>query len=345
MQTQKRSSITLSLHQEIEREVQEIEKEMARHTELDEIQVTEAMDRALIKKIQAYEKEMEEKRAAEKAGEDARKIRNASVEVEEEIISDDSDGYGKPGVKNIFYMDEDFDDSDDLVEFSEELVPDLSGMAMGNIGRERKYAGENKEGRTIYRRKKKKYLVVSLAAVLIIVLGVSVNSVGSKSYWKVLREIVVKDKPVNVISVEDMEKQNTEDIDELAAYKEIKDKIHIEPVRLMYKPAKMKLENYIIDEEMLTAQLLYKYQDDVIRYILYVNSADSSWGEKEEDTKIDEYTISVNEIIIKVEEFEKPSCEENRQVAKFQYRGVEYQLIGVMKKGELKKILENLYFF
>ena len=112
--------------------------------------------------------------------------------------------------------------------------------------------------------------MVSLAAVLIIVLGVSVNSVGSKSYWKVLREIVVKDKPVNVISVEDMEKQNTEDIDELAAYKEIKDKIHIEPVRLMYKPAKMKLENYIIDEEMLTAQLLYKYQDDVYMLIVRI---------------------------------------------------------------------------
>ena len=55
MQTQKKSSITLSLHQEIEREVQEIEKEMARHTELDGLQVTEAMDRALLNKIEAYE--------------------------------------------------------------------------------------------------------------------------------------------------------------------------------------------------------------------------------------------------------------------------------------------------
>ena len=345
MQTQKKSSITLSLHQEIEREVQEIEKEMARHTELDEIQVTEAMDRALIKKIQAYEKEMEEKRAAEKAGEDTRKIRNASVEIEEEIISDDSDDHGKPGVKNIFYMDEDFDNSDDLVEFSEELVPDLSGMAMGNIGKEQKYAGENKEGRTIYRRKKKKYLVVSLAAVLIIVLGVSVNSVGSKSYWKVLREIVVKDKPVNVISVEDMEKQNTEDGDEIAVYNEIEDKFHIKPVRLIYKPDDMELENYIIDEEMLTVQLLYKYQEDVIRYTLYVNNGDSSWGEKEEDTKIDKYTITVNKVEIDVEEFEKPNRKENRQVAKFQYRGIEYQLIGVMNKSEFKKILQNLYFF
>ncbi|MEY8491468.1 DUF4367 domain-containing protein [Lachnospiraceae bacterium 29-91] len=345
MQTQKRSSITLSLHQEIEREAQEIEKEMARHTELDKIQVTEAMDRALIKKIQAYEKEMEEKRAAEKAGKDIQKIRNASVEIEEEIISDDSDDHGKPGVKNIFYMDEDFDNSDDLVEFSEELVPDLSGMAMGNIGKERKYAGENKEGRTIYRRKKKKYLVVSLAAVLIIVLGVSVNSVGSKSYWKVLREIVVKDKPVNVISVEDMEKQSTEDIDELAAYNEIKDKIHIEPVRLMYKPAKMKLENYIIDEEMLTAQLLYKNQNEVIKYILYVNSADSSWGEKEEDEKLNEYIVSVNGIEINVEEFRVRNSIENRQSANFEYHGIHYQLKGVMKKSEFKEILNNLYFF
>lgn len=344
MQTQKRSSITLSLHQEIEREAQEIEKEMARHTELDKIQVTEAMDIALIKKIQAYEKEMEEKRAAEKAGKDIQKIRNASVEIEEEIISDDSDDHGKPGVKNIFYMDEDFDNSDDLVEFSEELVPDLSGMAMGNIGKERKYAGENKEGRTIYRRKKKKYLVVSLAAVLIIVLGVSVNSVGSKSYWKNVWQ-AVRGEPINGIDVEDMEKQNTEDVDEIAVYREIEDKFHVKPVRLIYKPDDMELENYIIDEEMLTVQLLYKYQDDVIRYTLYVNNGDSSWGEKEEDTKIDKYTITVNKVEIDVEEFEKPNRKENRQVAKFQYRGIEYQLIGVMKKSEFKKILENLYFF
>lgn len=344
MQTQKKSSITLSLHQEIEREVQEIEKEMARHTELDEIQVTEAMDRALIKKIQAYEKEMEEKRAAEKAGEDTRKIRNAFVEIEEEIISDDSVDSGKPGVKNIFYMDKDFDDSDDMVEFSEELVPDLSGMAVRNIGKERKYAGENKEGRTIYRRRKKKYLVVSLAAVLIIVLGVSVNSVGSKSYWKNVWQ-AVRGEPINGIDVEDMEKQNTEDVDEIAVYREIEDKFQIKPVRLIYKPDDMELEDYEIYEEMLTAQLLYKNQNEVIKYILYVNSADSSWGEKEEDEKLNEYIVSVNGIEIYVEEFRVRNSIENRQSANFEYQGIHYQLKGVMKKSEFKEILNNLYFF
>lgn len=345
MQTQKKSSITLSLHQEIEREVQEIEKEMARHTELDGLQVTEAMDRALLNKIEAYEREKEEKRAAEKAGEDIRKIRNVSGE---DITSDDAVDRRKPGGKNTFDMDEDYeepDNHDGFVEFSEELMPDLSRLAMGESGKRRKYTGENTEEKVVYRRKKKKYLVVSLAAVLIIVLGVSVNSVGSKSYWKVLREIVVKDKPVNVISVDDMEKQNTEDVDEITAYREIKEKLNVKPVRLIYKPDDMELENYIIDEEMLTAQLLYKYQDDVIRYTLYINSEDSSWGEKEEDMKIDEYTISVNDVEICVEEFEKLNCKENRQVAKFQYKGIEYQLMGVIKKSEFKKILQNLYFF
>lgn len=344
MQTQKKSSITLSLHQEIEREVQEIEKEMARHTELDGLQVTEAMDRALLKKIEAYEREKEEKRAAEKAGEDIRKIRNASGE---DITSDDAVDRRKPGGKNTFDMDEDYeepDDHDGFVEFSEELMPDLSRLAMGESGKRRKYTGESTEEKVVYRRKKKKYLVVSLAAVLIIVLGVSVNSVGSKSYWKNVWQ-AVRGEPINGIDVEDMEKQNTEDVDEVAAYKEIEDKLHIKPVRLIYKPDDMKLVDYEVYEEMLMARLVYKYQDEIIRYILYVNDADSSWGEKEEDVEVDEYLVSVNAIEVNVKEFQIPNNSKNRQVANFEHHGIRYQLTGAMEKSEFKQIIENLYFF
>ncbi len=345
MQTQKKSSITLSLHQEIEREVQEIEKEMARHTELDGLQVTEAMDRALLNKIEAYEREKEEKRAAEKAGEDIRKIRNVSGE---DITSDDAVDRRKPGGKNTFDMDEDYeepDNHDGFVEFSEELMPDLSRLAMGESGKRRKYTGESTEEKVVYRRKKKKYLVVSLAAVLIIVLGVSVNSVGSKSYWKVLWEKIHGGEPMNVINVEDMIQQDSEDGDETAAYFEIEDKLHAKPVRLIYKPDDMKLVDYEVYEEMRMARLIYKYQDETIRYILYINDADSSWGEKEEDIKIDEYIALVNEIEINVEEFQIPNSSKNRQVANFEYQGIHYQLTGAMNKTEFKEIIENLYFF
>ncbi|MCI9603097.1 MAG: DUF4367 domain-containing protein [Ruminococcus sp.] len=349
MQKQNESSITLSLHQEIEREVREIEKEMERHPELDELKVTEEMDRALLEEIQAYEAEMEERRRfAEKADEDVRSLEERS------------EGSGNPGNadrhrgENVSGRSGEFRKTEDSVEFSAELMPDLAKLSRisrgtaGDDGKGRKYTGFGEEGgreeKVCYRRKKRKYWVVSLAAVLVIVLGVGVNSVGSKSYWKNVWQ-AVRGEPVNGIDVEDMEKQNTEDVDELAVYREIKEKLNIKPVRIFYKPDDMKLVDYEISEEILTAQLLYKYHDEIIRYILYINDVDSSWGQKEEDNKVDEYTVSVNEIEIKVEEFQVNNTLKKRQTANFEYQGVHYQLIGTIEKIEFEKILQNLYFF
>lgn len=353
MQKQNESSITLSLHQEIEREVREIEKEMERHPELDELKVTEEMDRALLEEIQAYEAEMEERRRfAEKADEDVRSLEGRS------------EGSGNPGNadrhsgENVSGRSGEFRKAEDSVEFSAELMPDLAKLSRisrgtaGDDGKGRKYIGfgeeggrEEKEGKVCYRRKKRKYWVVSLAAVLVIVLGVGVNSVGSKSYLKTIKEIFVKEAFVNVTNVDDMEKQNTKDVDEIAAYMEIENEFHVKPVRILYKPDDMKLVDYKVYEEMLTARLLYKYQNEVIKYILYVSDVDSSWGEKEEDIKLDDYEVYVNNIEIKVEEFDVNNNSENRQVAYFEYQGVHYQIKGIMEKREFKKILENLYFF
>lgn len=347
MRKQNESSTILSLHQEIEREVREIEEEMARHPELDGLQVTEEMDRALLEEIEAYEKELEERRmSVENTGDDFLRLRENSA-----VRGDTDCSVGADGAHGAD-RSEKFRASESSAEFSEELVPDLTRMSLarraaGDVGKAGGTAGgdgERKE-KVCYRRKKAKYWVVSLVAVLLIVLGVGVNSVGSKSYLKTIKEIFVKEEPVNIMSVEDMEIQDTEDIDELSVYREIKEKLNIKPVRMFYKPDDMELVDYKVYEEMLTAQLLYKYGDDVIRYILYVNNSDSSWGEKEEDTSIDKYSIFVNEIEIQVEEFEKGGGIGNRYAAEFKFQGVEYQLIGVMKKEEFEKILKNLYFF
>lgn len=347
MRKQNESSTTLSLHQEIEREVREIEEEMARHPELDGLQVTEEMDRALLEEIEAYEKELEERRmSAENAGDDFLRPREHSAVHGDSGCSVGADrDEAAEGVEK-------FRASGDSVEFSEELVPDLTRISSArrmavDVGKARGAAGEDGERKekVCYRRKKAKYWVVSLVAVLLIVLGVGVNSVGSKSYLKTIKEIFVKEEPVNVFSVEDMEKQDTEDVNELAVYREIKEKLNIKPVRIFYKPDNMKLVDYEIHEEILTARLLYKYQEEVIRYIIYVSDVDSSWGEKEEDDKINDYNVFVNDVEIKVEEFVVPNNTERRQVANFDYKGIHYQLIGVVEREELKKILENLYFF
>ncbi len=347
MRKQNESSTILSLHQEIEREVREIEEEMAKHPELDGLQVTEEMDRALLEEIEAYEKELEERRmSVENTGDDFQRLRENSA------VRGDSDcSVGADGAHGAD-RSEKFRASESSAEFSEELVPDLTRMSLarraaGDVGKAGGTAGgdgERKE-KVCYRRKKAKYWVVSLVAVLLIVLGVGVNSVGSKSYLKTLWDTLLGDEPIKYVDVEDMEIQETEDGDELAAYKEIKEKLNIQPVKLFYKPDDMELVDYEISEEILTAQLLYKYQDEIIRYLLYINDVDSSWGQKEEDNKVNTYTVPVNGIEIEAEEFRVKDSSENRQIATFEYKGAHYQIIGAIEKSEFEKILKNLYFY
>lgn len=350
MQKCKESSTILSLHQEIEREVREIEKEMERHPELDGLRVTEEMDKALLEEIQAYEAEMEENRRDAENTEDGFRCaeeHSAGIEKTDRL-------YGHNGEDASGRLEK-RGGSEDSVEFSAELAPDLERISRfprgiaGEDGKEWKYIevgeGGEKEKKVCYRRRKRKYWVVSLVAVLVIVLGVGVNSVGSKSYWKALWDRLLGTDPVKVMNVEDMEIQETEDGEELTAYKEIKEKLNIQPVKMFYKPDDMKLVDYEISEEILTAQLLYKYQDEIIKLILYINDEDSSWGQKEEDVKLDDYLVSVNGIEIKVEEFDVNNNFNNRQVANFEYKGVHYQLKGVIERTEFKRIIENLYFF
>lgn len=379
MQKERGSSRSLSLHQEIEREAREIEKEMERHPELDEIQVTEEMDAALLEKIRAYEEELEEEREAVKKVEENLRNGHYSTAAESRTHTGDSTAAGH-AVRH-------FRVPGDSVEFSAELMPEiprgfgLGGSAAWDNGRTEETAagyGENVnqaasenmviaaeaaaepagsgyaaegaaestgEGKVLYRRKKRKYFVVSLVAVLVIVTGVGVTTVGSKSHWKVLIERITGGESMKVINTEDMKSYETEDVNEIDVYREIEEKFHIHPVRMKYTPDGMKLDDYEIQEEMLRVQLLYKYRGEIFRYFLYMNDEDSSFGQNEEDKKIDEYVVSINGVEIKVEEFEVSDSLENRQMANFEYKGMHYQLKGVIEKTEFQKILENLYFF
>lgn len=385
MQKERGSSRSLSLHQEIEREAREIEKEMERHPELDGIRVTEEMDAALLEKIRAYEEELEEEREAVKKVEE--NLRNGHYLTAAEDAGRARNHAGTGNVVRHFKV------PGDSVEFSAELMPEIPrGFGFGSrAAQDARDNGEIREavagygesadqaaaksiglleseqsareavagngnmlvgaaespveGKVLYRRKKRKYFVVSLAAVLVIVSGVGVTTVGSKSHWKVLWERVTGGETMNVINTEDMDNHETEDVDEVAVYSQIKETLNINPVRIIYKPDNMKLDDYDVQGEMLRAELLYKYKGEIIIYSLYMNDEDSSFGQNEEDNKIDEYTISVKGIEIRVEEFEKPENLMNRQEANFEYQGVHYHLKGVIEREEIKKILENLYFF
>ncbi len=203
----------------------------------------------------------------------------------------------------------------------------------------------DKRYKTVHRRKKKRYVVLALAAVLVLVFGSVMTGVGSKSYWKILWDRIAGNEHVSVINVENMETQETVDIDELQLFKEIREKLGILPVRLSYMPKAMFIKEYEIDYNQNRAVIIYGYNDRVIRYAMYMNDEDSSFVQTELDKLINEYQIVCdNDVEINVREYEIEGTDEKRYLATFEYMDAQYEIKGIMEKEEIDKILENLYF-
>ena len=170
------------------------------------------------------------------------------------------------------------------------------------------------------------------------------TGVGSKSYWKVMWGKITGEENLEYTDVDNMDWQETDDLDEMGVYKEINETFGISMVRLGYRPNKMFLVKYSIDKEQEKAYVFYKYNSEVIRYTMYMNDTDSSFGQKELDKLLNEFKIKNDGVTINVEEYEVDHLTEKRYIVEFEYRDVQYQMKGVMEKNELEKIIENLVF-
>lgn len=206
------------------------------------------------------------------------------------------------------------------------------------------YEYDKRHKKVVRKKKKSKLVIGALAAVLILVCGSVMTSVGSKSYWKTLWNKEAGDETLSYVDVENMESIETEDIDEVGAYKEIAKVMGDSLVRMEYKPKDMVLKRYIIDKEQRMAVLFYTYGDETIRYYMYMNSKDSSFGEKSVDDLIDEYEITTNGHNISVKEYSIKGSEQKRYTADFKNKDIQYQIKGKLKREELDEIIKNLFF-
>ena len=206
------------------------------------------------------------------------------------------------------------------------------------------YEYDKRHKKVVRKKKKSKLVIGALAAVLILVCGSVMTSVGSKSYWKVLWERESGDENYNLINVEDMETKESEDIDEIEIYKEIAKVMGDYLVRMEYKPKDMVLKRYIIDKDQRMTVLFYQYGEEVIKYYMYTNSTDSSFGEKTVDQLLDEYEVQNGKHSILVKQYEIKNSDKRRYIAEFEYKGIHYQIKGTIEKEEFEKILENLFF-
>ena len=196
-----------------------------------------------------------------------------------------------------------------------------------------------------YKKKKRAKLIVALVAILVLVMGMSVSSVGSKSYMKELIEKFTGKSQVDVTNVKDMESTSIEDLEEAKAYRKVDDMIKRKCVRIRNMPKGMKFINYSINEVIQQADLFYEYKGETIRYEIYLNQTDSSRGVTKEDAEIKMYELNDQKNKIKISERKTEEAEAIVMTAEFEYKGVFYQLRGKMEKNEFNKILKNLKFY
>lgn len=194
----------------------------------------------------------------------------------------------------------------------------------------------------VVRKRKSLRVYVALAAVMIMVLAVSISSVGDgRSLMKTIKSMVGEREVVKVNSGEDNYVIEVEREEE--AYQKIKDELEIKPVQIVVLPNKSHFLKATIEQDMKIGEFYYQYEDENIVYIINGDKANNSIGIAIEDRVIEEYTLNIQGVLIEIKVCEVTS-EKRRCYASFDYKNIKYFLSGVMDKGDFEEILNNLYF-
>lgn len=195
----------------------------------------------------------------------------------------------------------------------------------------------------VVRKRKSLRVYVALAAVMIMVLAVSISSVGDgRSLMKTIKSMVGEREVVKVNSGEDNKVIEAESEEE--AYQEIKAEFNINPVKIIDLPLEAKFSKAIIEKELKMGEIYYQYKGENIVYIVSEDQAKNSIGMDREDQVIEQYCIDVQGINIEIKVCQLPETKKKRYFAHFNYQEGEYFLIGVMARNEFEEILKNLYF-
>ena len=195
----------------------------------------------------------------------------------------------------------------------------------------------------VVRKRKSLRVYVALAAVMIMVLAVSISSVGDgRSLMKTIKSMVGEREVVQVDSGEDNYVIEVESEEE--AYQKIRDELEIEPVQITDIPIKARFQKAVIESELKVAEIYYQYQGDNITYIINGDQAKNSIGVNIEDEILEDYTLEVEGLLINVQGREISSTKQTRYYASFSYKNIKYFLVANIKQREFEKILKNLYF-
>lgn len=186
---------------------------------------------------------------------------------------------------------------------------------------------------------------LGLAAVFVLVFAVSMTSFGGAERVVRFVKSMVGEREVAQVDSSD-ENLIIVEKDAAEAYQVIRDEFGTEPVKIMISSLEgMYFSIMEFDKMLQLAELSYVYDDKNIGYYISASYRDSSWGMDVEDHAINEYQLQGEKCVIEIKEYETADTKAKRYSASFTYKGLEYFLIGTMKKEEFELILKNMHFY
>lgn len=310
---------------EMEKKAEKIKNKIEKDESLDDIEVPDDFEDRIMEKAQELQKEKEAFANLSKADQEALMLgRELQLRREEK----------------------------ETEEFAEELVPDLDHELSAAVGAEEftettpktetGSSDSTKSKRKVRRWRRK--TMVGLAAALVAALGVGVTTFGDKGYVADRVNQFLGGRKSTNIDTEHKGVKSKNSAEE-GVYQKIKDEFGFDAVRLDYKPVDMEMVDYIIDSSLLSCEIFYEYNKQILSYSVIPIYQDFSYGYDIEDKIVEEYVKKVNNVEVEVTEYLIEESGQTEYSAKFEYKNVEYILIGVIEKTEFEKILENLHFF
>lgn len=224
---------------------------------------------------------------------------------------------------------------------------DQEALRLGRQLQKEKAAEEKAAAGVKAGRGKKRFLkrLAGVAAVFVIVAAVGITGVGGPDRVMEVLQQVVGSREMTKVNSDEEDILDSGESEEEKAYQEIKDKLGIDPVRIVKLLPGMELVDTQVDEELRVANIYYEKQGEIISCIINCSQDESVWGVDVEDIFVREYNYPLQRVNVSVQEYEIKVNGKEKFSASFEYQDVHYHLTGIMTQKEMEEILDNLYFF
>ena len=201
---------------------------------------------------------------------------------------------------------------------------------------------EKAEAKVVHKKKRFK-MYFGLAAVLVLVMAVGITSIGGPERIVRMLKQAVGDREVEQVDSSDENLTFVEENEE-EAYQIIWEKFGVEPVRITRREENLYFKRMDFDETLQTAELYYDYNGENVVYLINASYRDASWGVDVEDKIIDTSKKVISGCEVEVKEYKIEENDRERYSASFEYKGLEYFLVGTMNEKSFDIIINNLFF-